>query len=344
MRAVIRTLAALVGAGAVAGAAVVFLGLYNVSAREGHWAGVGWILHTTFRNSVALRAPAEAPALTDDMVALGARHYDTGCRPCHGAPGEERMAAARAMEPEPPHITDAVRDWTAQELFWIVREGAKMTGMPAFPAPRDDEVWAVVAFLDRVAGMGGAEYAALTERPEVWGSEGLAYCAMCHDEHGIGGNPLIPRLDIQTEAYLADALRSYRSGTRPSGIMQQAASLFGTDELQALARHYAEPVANTARPRTEPEAAARGAALARRGTSDIPACAACHGPGDNALNPIFPRLAGQSEVYLAAQLRLWRDKPPTDGRHADLMRRAAQRLEDGDLADLAAYYAGLAPR
>ena len=35
-------------------------------------------------------------------------------------------------------------------------------------------------------------------------------------------------------------------------------------------------------------------------------CSACHGPNGNSVNPEWPRLAGQSAVYIAEQLRLFR--------------------------------------
>lgn len=54
---VVRTLAILAALAGAAGGSVVAFGLYDTSARDGHWPGVGWLLHTTFRNSVELRAP-----------------------------------------------------------------------------------------------------------------------------------------------------------------------------------------------------------------------------------------------------------------------------------------------
>ena len=52
-RTVVAVIGALALAGAIAGIAIVSLGLYNVSARKEHWPGVGWALHTTFENAVA---------------------------------------------------------------------------------------------------------------------------------------------------------------------------------------------------------------------------------------------------------------------------------------------------
>src|SRR5690606_15256326 len=89
-------------------------------------------------------------------------HFDAGCAPCHGAPGEPATAFAPDMLPEPPPLVGAARDWSAAELFWIVRNGQKYTGMPAWIAhEREDEVWPVVAFLRQLQGMDREAYGAL---------------------------------------------------------------------------------------------------------------------------------------------------------------------------------------
>ena len=68
-------------------------------------------------------------------------------------------------------------------------------------------------------------------------------------------------------------------------------------------------------------------------------CAGCHGPDGKSTNPLWPHLAGQQEVYLAKQMRDYRD-----GRRSDpVMAPMAQGLSDSDIDNLAAYYAGLKP-
>jgi cytochrome c553 len=351
MRTVLRTLVALAVLGLAAGAAVVFGGLFGVSARAGHWPVTTWVLHTTFRNAVDLRAPppSQVPDLTSDLMRLGVRHYDAACRMCHAAPGEDRPATIRAMEPVPPHITDAVEGWAPNHLGWIVREGVKMSGMPGWPAARDDEAWSVVAFLTRVRDMDAATYAELTARPQVPpdAPRHLAYCAGCHGVDGRSGNPHIPRLDLQSEAYLTVALRAYRDNSRASGIMAQAATAVPEAALPALAAWFAswEP-APEVRP-SDPALAARGEALAQARADDpeIPACIACHGPEPDPSVPggPGPEIAGQYEAYLATQLRLWREGSRGGGPRAGLMTQAAEHLSDDDIAALAAWYASLDP-
>ena len=66
-------------------------------------------------------------------------------------------------------------------------------------------------------------------------------------------------------------------------------------------------------------------------------CVACHGPDGNSVNPMWPNLAGQQEMYLAKQLRDFRD----GNRKDPVMAPMAAALSDDDIANLAAYYASL---
>ncbi|ETW13259.1 cytochrome c, class I [Roseivivax marinus] len=341
------TLGGLAVAGAIVGAAVVFLGLYNVSARVGHFPGVGPVLHTTFRNSVDLRAMSvdDVPELTDEMAALGAKHFDAACADCHSAPGRGRTATMRAMSPLPPHITQAVGHWNPAELHWIVREGVKMSGMPHWPADRDEEVWPVVAFLTRVQeGMDGAAYTEMTGM-EKTAARDFAYCTSCHGERGATDNPHIPRLDILSRTYMTEALSAYRRGARDSGIMEHAA----TEVTPAALAEYAERFAGFAPEGgsvngADGDLVTRGRALSRAEDSTrVPACAACHGPWPDQLDEAFPSLAGQNQSYLGQQLTLWRDGQRGGGRVRELMHLAAEELTDADIEALAAYYASLAP-
>ena len=346
VRSVLMTLGALAALGATGAAAVVGFGLYNVSARVGHLPGVSWVLHTTFRNAVDLRAPAESevPDFTREMDALGAGHYDAACRVCHSAPGEAKTATIRAMVPEPPHIEDAVAHWTPAELHWIVDEGVKMSGMPYWPAERPDEVWPVVAFLEEVkSGLSAQDYARLVDK-DVPTPQGFAYCATCHEEDGVSGNPHIPRLDILSQTYMELSLTAYRTGARDSGIMEHAASEVPEGELPGYARRFAatKPIGESGPPS---ELAREGEEIAMNGLqgSDIPACASCHGPWPEAINPAYPALSGQYRPYLEAQLYLWRDGARGGTRVARIMHQAAERLSDHDIAAVSAWYAAQAP-
>ncbi|WP_424932755.1 c-type cytochrome [Amaricoccus macauensis] len=350
MRCFLRTTAIWAGLAALAGAATVGFGLFNVSARIGHLPPVHWALHTTFEQNVRLRAPSEAevPANLGDpgLAAIGAGHFDSACRFCHASPGEAQSATALSMNPAPPHVSDAAASWEPNQLHWIVDNGVKMSGMPHWPTEtRDDDVWAVVAFLDAVPDMGNDDYEAMRNAaagesiPPV---PGLGYCATCHGVDGrAGGNPHMPRLDIQNEAYLLSALETYRKGTRESGIMHHAARAVDEGMLAGLAAHYASqtPVGAPAG-----EGSADGEALASGSDGgDVPSCKACHGPWPEPRNPAFPEIAGQHKAYFESQLRLWRDHARVGNRHAELMALSVKELDDDQIRALAAYYAALDP-
>ncbi len=90
----------------------------------------------------------------------------------------------------------------------------------------------------------------------------------------------------------------------------------------------------------ERDAAAQGVAGdAAAGKAKAAVCAACHGPAGVSVNPAWPSLAGQQPVYLAKQIRLFRD-----GERVELtMQPFVQNLSDQDIDDIAAYYASLSP-
>jgi len=74
------------------------------------------------------------------------------------------------------------------------------------------------------------------------------------------------------------------------------------------------------------------------GQAQIAACAACHGQdGATGLDPSYPNLAGQNEVYLTRQLIMIRD----GARNIVLMTGQLNGKSDQDLEDIAAYYASL---
>jgi cytochrome c553 len=64
-------------------------------------------------------------------------------------------------------------------------------------------------------------------------------------------------------------------------------------------------------------------------------CAACHGATGESMNPMWPNLKGQKELYLARQIKAFRDGTRKDPTMAPMV----AGLTDDDIANLAAYYA-----
>ncbi|MCE7728471.1 c-type cytochrome [Vibrio campbellii] len=69
-------------------------------------------------------------------------------------------------------------------------------------------------------------------------------------------------------------------------------------------------------------------------------CAACHGADGIAVIPGYPNLKGQNEQYIASSIKAYKAGQRTGGL-APVMQAQANLLSDGDIANLAAYYASL---
>ncbi len=151
---------ALVIVGAI-GFAYAYYGFYNVSAVYSDWKPVAWFLDTTMGASVQRHARGvTVPSLdSPDMYRLGFQHYRGMCQECHAAPGAEAEELAKGLRPEPPELVEAAGDWKPNELYWLVKNGVRMTGMPAFgPTHSEDELWAMVAFVQRLPKLSEADY------------------------------------------------------------------------------------------------------------------------------------------------------------------------------------------
>lgn len=152
----------------VAAAGYAYLGFYNVAASEPHTGLVRWSLDLVMHRSVERQVDEAAlapPALDDPaLVRTGARHFvEEGCAGCHGAPGMEPRKFAETMRPAPPDLGHAARHWDDAELFWIMKNGVKMSGMPAFGPSHDDAgLWAMVAFVQQLPEMSPERFRELT--------------------------------------------------------------------------------------------------------------------------------------------------------------------------------------
>lgn len=79
------------------------------------------------------------------------------------------------------------------------------------------------------------------------------------------------------------------------------------------------------------------AADAAAGRQKARQCQTCHGIDGIARIPIAPHIAGESEIYLATQLKAFR----SGKREHEIMSVVAKDLSDEDIADLAAWYASI---
>jgi cytochrome c553 len=343
---------------------LVYAGIYNVSARVGHLPPTAWLLHFAMRKSARTHALGiDVPPLEDErMIVRGATYFSVGCAACHGEPGNPHTPVVNEMTPQAPSLAPMIKSWKTRELFWIVDNGIKYTGMPAWATgTRPDEVWSMVAFLLKLPDLDTETYRKLAyepgpdleQRPAITNQElderfgtTLSQCARCHGFDGMGrGTGAFPYLTGQNETYLFETMRHFANGERKSGIMQPIAGGLFETAMRDIAKHYAT-VTPRSSPAHSPVDAARierGARIASVGVErrGVPACRHCHGPGNAADNPAFPKLAGQNEDYLVQQLKLLRSGTRGGTAYAPLMTTVAAGLDAGQIREVAAYYASL---
>lgn len=164
MRSALLALLAALATGLIGAAGFIWFGVYDVSATRPHWPLSYWVMETVRVRSVKAHAAGIMPpsGLADEVnVLAGVEHFAAHCASCHGAPGVPRGDIAAGLYPRPADLRDSVKRYTPGELFWIVKNGIKMSGMPAWSDHADDELWATVAFIEKLPQMSEADYGKL---------------------------------------------------------------------------------------------------------------------------------------------------------------------------------------
>jgi len=149
-----------------------FGGFFNVAANHPDPSIVNWALVQVRMASIRRRATDRPPAgLLDDAASIqaGALAYArNGCTNCHGEPGVESAKFSEGLNP-PPDLRKVVNKRTPEVLFWVIRNGIKMTAMPSFgidkPPVRNKTIWSIVAYLRKLSSVSDANFKAWNETP-----------------------------------------------------------------------------------------------------------------------------------------------------------------------------------
>lgn len=344
-------LLALIGLAGIAGFLVAAAGIMPIKASSGHWWITEWFLQFGKRRSIATHTlGTDLPPLDDPaLVMKGAGQYALACAPCHGHPDHQRPRIAAAMLPPPPYLPPLIAKRDPEALFYVVKHGIKLTGMPAWPSRRrDDEVHAMVAFLVAFPSLDSASYRRLAYGDAGDGASLVASCDRCHGRDGRGRDTAaFPRIAGQKREYLYRALSAYERGRRHSGIMEPVAAGLRGDQWRRLADHYSgmTGLGSGAEPAlaTDDAAFERGRTIVHEGIPNqgVPPCHDCHGPAAEPRNAAYPHLAGQFPAYLVLQLELFKRNERGGSDYAHLMQRIAARLTPEQMRDAAAYYGAL---
>lgn len=169
-------------------------------------------------------------------------------------------------------------------------------------------------------------------------------CRSCHGDRGLGADAInVPAIAGQSQTYLARQLRNYRDGIRGNtpqdiwgGQMALMAANLDDEGIERLAQSVA----------TMPPWPSRGQGEEAAAPKEYAVCAACHGErGEGLSQTNSPRISGLDPLYLARQLRNFRDglrgQHPGDD-NGRLMRAALPPAINNSAIDrLAAYIAAL---
>ena len=347
------------------GLLVMVTGAVPVKASSGHWAITEAILQFAKQRSVSTHTLGITPPKLDDpaLILKGAGHFEIGCRPCHGSPELHHPLITHRMVPHPPYLPQTAPNWQPEELFYMVKHGIKFTGMPAWPTQqRDDEVWAMVAFLQAFPRLDAKAYRQLVNgpptprhnpaplsdlEPDLATDSVIKSCNPCHGANGEGRDvAAFPKLAGQRPEYLLASMRAYARGERHSGIMEPIVAGLSNDQLLAIARRYANMKSNQTGAQRDAESIQRGSEIARKGIpkQEIPACVDCHSSGEFTMNPIFPSLDGQFGDYINLQLTLFKENRRGGTSHQHIMATIAKELTKEQMSDVARYFASLKGR
>ena len=162
----LRTIAISCAIALIAVLGFAYSGSYDVSAGSSHSSIVTWLLSTTAHASIERRAKEiEVPDLSDEALArAGVNDFNGMCAGCHGAPGRDPEAMGQGLNPPPPNLAESAAEMSPAELFWVTKNGIKMTGMPAWGVTHDDDaIWPVVALMTRLPELNASQYQELMD-------------------------------------------------------------------------------------------------------------------------------------------------------------------------------------
>lgn len=190
------------------------------------------------------------------------------------------------------------------------------------------------------AGASSAAAPAPAAKPDLARGQQIAstVCAACHGANGIAAAPANPHLAGQGRDYIASQLAAFKSGARPSPIMQGMAAGLSPEDMLAVGAHYEsqKPAQGMARDKALAE---RGQRIWRGGikATGVPACAGCHGAAGAGIPAQYPRLAGQHvEMSLG-----WLKAYAAGTRPNPIMGPVAAKLTENDMKAVSEYIAGL---
>jgi mono/diheme cytochrome c family protein len=149
--------------GAIVAAIFFFAGFYSVAATVEDPGIVAWALVHVRQASIERHATESPPRTFNDQstVQAGARAFAArGCINCHGGPGADWAKFSEGMNPGPADLKEIAGERAPGEIFWVIKNGIRMTGMPGFGSVGvdDAEIWSITAFVKKLPGISDSDF------------------------------------------------------------------------------------------------------------------------------------------------------------------------------------------
>ncbi|HEV2063140.1 MAG TPA: c-type cytochrome [Thermoanaerobaculia bacterium] len=139
----------------VIGAALVFRGMirHGFSARDTPHAAEAFLAQRMRHWAIPANARKMKNSFSDsaEAVAAGREHFADHCASCHGNDGRGKTEIGQNLYPKAPDMwgkeTQSLSDG---EIFYIIKNGVRLTGMPAWgqDTSEDDQAsWHLVSFI-----------------------------------------------------------------------------------------------------------------------------------------------------------------------------------------------------
>ena len=149
---------------------VIWFSNHGFSARE----KPSWVETVLARQARGIATPAGAKEMknphpvTEPSMAEAREHFVEHCSVCHGSTGRGDTLYGRNLYPKVPDLTQAdTQQLTDGELFYIISNGVRFTGMPAFGGEDSPEsIWGLVSFIRRLPKLTPEEINQLQEMAE----------------------------------------------------------------------------------------------------------------------------------------------------------------------------------
>ena len=244
------------------------------------------------------------------------------CAKCHGENGiSQTPGVPNLIGLYPKYLESTIAAYKSEDRK-LDEKNAKMK--TAIDALSDDDVKHIALYYSLQKDQLARAKTTVGEGAAAAGKEAVAKCVKCHGEGGLSTIPANPSLAGQEYAYVLNALRTYKDGTRDDDTMSPVAKKLEDGAMKDIAAYYAgldpKPI-NVTKPLNADEWADK--------------CDRCHGPNGNSIRPAVPSLASQRMDYLRAVLRDYRSGARKSGEMAAM----SSVLTDDDIAAIAAHYA-----